>query len=697
VTASFFDWLDHRSGYRALIAAMLLEDIPGGAKWRYVWGSTLVFVFSIQLVTGILLMTAYSPSDTSAWASVHFIQYQMDFGWLIRGLHHFGSQTMMVLIALHMLQVVIAGAHLPPREVNWWLGLALLGVTFGLGLTGYLLPWDQKGYWATRVATNIAGNTPGIGAFLKKLLVGGDDYGNHTLTRFYALHVGVLPLTMIVLVTAHITLFRRHGVTAPERAEGGEYFWPGQAFRDLVVCLLVFGAMLGIIFYGHGQKVDDFAPANTYEEWAHAGQKGLGANLDAPADRDTPNYPARPEWYFLFLFQLLKYFPGEQVLIGTFVIPNAAMALLFILPLLGYGAMRWVGYWFGVLVIVLMLGGAGVLTLLALADDDPNYAPKAAELLGVFDENDVKKGNKTVEEAKKIAQDKAKTKAEDFQKHVEEAEELAHRAVNLAMAGVPEEGARILLRNDPLTRGHDVFKTSCASCHVWTDAKLESFPRNKDRKASDLTGYASKEWIRGLLKDPSDPKYFGGMGQLTGMKSWKKSLLARREKLKEPDKAKKIEEEEAALDDIAEWLSEQVKPESKRNKELAARAVNQLEKLKCVTCHTIGNTPGDDSAPNLTGYGTEEWVRGMILAPAHKSRYGFGDLYTDADKLKGLMPAFYNPENPGARQALRERNPGLPDNLVMQLADTDREAVIRFVLHDYRVVFGGRPIAAAPK
>src|SRR6516165_9013837 len=256
---------------------MLLEDIPGGARWRYVWGSTLVFVFTLQLVTGILLMTSYSPSDTSAWASVHYIQYQMDFGWLIRGLHHFGSQTMMVLIALHMLQVVMAGAHLPPREVNWWLGLALLGITFGLGLTGYLLPWDQKGYWATRVATNISSNTPVIGDYLKTLLVGGNEYGNHTLTRFYALHVGILPLAFIALMVAHLVIFRRHGVTAPARAEGEEMFWPGQAFRDLIFCLLVFGVMVGAVVYGHGNAIDGFEPANPYEDWARAGQKGMGA------------------------------------------------------------------------------------------------------------------------------------------------------------------------------------------------------------------------------------------------------------------------------------------------------------------------------------------------------------------------------------------------------------------------------------
>src|SRR5260370_3077321 len=150
------DWCDHRTGYRKIRDALLIEHIPGGAKWRYVWGSCLVFVFMVQLITGVLLMTAYSPGDSTAWASVYYIQYQMDFGWLIRGLHHFGSQTMVVLLGLHMLQVVIAGAHLPPREVNLWLGLVLLGLVLALSLTGYLLPWGHNGFWAPQGAAHLA-------------------------------------------------------------------------------------------------------------------------------------------------------------------------------------------------------------------------------------------------------------------------------------------------------------------------------------------------------------------------------------------------------------------------------------------------------------------------------------------------------------------------------------------------------------
>src|SRR6185369_4458739 len=139
-----------------------------------------------------------------------------------------------------------AGAHLPPREVNWWLGLALMGAILGLSLTGYLLPWDQKGYWATQVATNL----PGIGSFVKRILVGGPEYGNHTLTRFYALHVGVLPATIVVLLVLHIAVFRRHGVTAPKHAEGEAMFWPDQAFKDLLARLAVFGVLLGLVVFG---------------------------------------------------------------------------------------------------------------------------------------------------------------------------------------------------------------------------------------------------------------------------------------------------------------------------------------------------------------------------------------------------------------------------------------------------------------
>src|SRR5438132_13536654 len=288
--AKLSNWLDHRSGYRKLIAALLIEHIPGGAKWRYVWGSCLAFVFLIQLITGVLLMTSYSAGDSTAWGSVYFIQYQVEFGWLIRGLHHFGSQTMVVLLGVHMLQVVIAGAHLPPREVNWWLGLGLLGCVLGLSLTGYLLPWDQKGFWATQVATNIAGNLPVLGPWMQKIIVGGPVYGHHTLTRFFTLHVAVLPPLVVVLTIAHLTVFRRHGVTTPAATQGEGWFWPDQAFRDMLVSMLIFAVLLTLVVWGDGHKIEPADPAavstpdhsgagapGLYERLAHAGRDGRGA------------------------------------------------------------------------------------------------------------------------------------------------------------------------------------------------------------------------------------------------------------------------------------------------------------------------------------------------------------------------------------------------------------------------------------
>ena len=209
------DWLDHRTGYRNLLHEALDEPIPGGARWRYVFGSALSVIFMVQVFTGLLLMTSYSPSSSTAWGSVFYISHDMWGGWFIRGVHHFAAQAMVVLLVLHLLQVLVAGAYRRPRELNWWFGMALLFLTLGFSLTGYLLPWDQKGYWATKVATNIMGGAPGIGPYLQKIVVGGPDYGNQTVTRFYGLHVGFLPVLLVLCLVAHVALFRRHGITAP--------------------------------------------------------------------------------------------------------------------------------------------------------------------------------------------------------------------------------------------------------------------------------------------------------------------------------------------------------------------------------------------------------------------------------------------------------------------------------------------------
>ncbi|MFM8360396.1 MAG: cytochrome bc complex cytochrome b subunit, partial [Verrucomicrobiota bacterium] len=255
------DWLDSRTGVRRLMHEVLFERIPGGARWRYVWGSTLTFCLTVQMITGIFLWMSYSPSAQTAWESVYFIQHQMTGGWFLRGLHHFTAHAMNVLLVLHLMQVVIDGAYRAPREVNFWFGLALLGLTLGLGLTGYLLPWDQKGYWATKVATNIAAITPFFGESIQRLVVGGAEYGHHTLTRFFALHAGVLPAAIVALVAGHIALFRKHGITPrqPLRRPEGR-FWPDQVLMDAVACLAVLAAVTFLTVRNHGAEL--FAPAD---------------------------------------------------------------------------------------------------------------------------------------------------------------------------------------------------------------------------------------------------------------------------------------------------------------------------------------------------------------------------------------------------------------------------------------------------
>ena len=235
---SALDWLDHRTGYRKMVHSALFEHVPGGARWRYVWGSTLSFAIVAQFVTGIVLWLGYSPSAQTAWESVFYIQEIVPLGWLVRGLHHWTAQLMVPLLVLHLMQVVIDGAYKAPREVNYWFGLGLTGLTLALSLTGYLLPWDQKGMWATKVATNLMSSVPVIGPAMQRLVVGGPDYGHHTLTRFFALHAGVLPAALVALIVGHIYLFRRHGRTVKEPKKNPDVmFWPDQVLKDAIACL----------------------------------------------------------------------------------------------------------------------------------------------------------------------------------------------------------------------------------------------------------------------------------------------------------------------------------------------------------------------------------------------------------------------------------------------------------------------------
>lgn len=562
-------WLDDRTGYRGLLRRLLLEPVPGGARWRYVWGSTLAFAIVVQFATGVALWAAYSPNAQGAWESVHYVQNVMAGGWLLRGIHHYMAQATVVLLVLHLMQVLVDGAYRAPREVNFWFGLALLHVVLGLLLTGYLLPWDQKGYWATKVATSIASVVPVVGPALQKVLVGGADYGHLTLTRFFALHAGVLPGALVLLVAAHVFLFRRHGLTAAKSdasAPKDGVFWPDQALRDAVACLAVMAAVLLLVALSGG-------PA-----------------LGAPADPSEPYAAARPEWYFMFLFQWLKYFPAGMEVLGAVAIPGLVLGFVALMPLLG----RWrLGHRFNLGLGAAVLTGAALLTWQAYRQDgrDPEFT---------------------------------------FAKESAEAE--AARAAELALGpeGIPPAGALAMLRSDPWSRGPKLFADRCASCHAFDGHDGRGRWLADPPTAPDLSGFAGREWIAGLL-DPdrvATREYFGGTAFARGRMV---RMVQRRVAGFDHGQHQELAKVVKALSAQAA-LPYQAAVDSADQSEIAeGEALIRSESMGCTECHEFQGVVDVPRGPVLTGYGSREWLLGIIGDPAHPAFYG---------ERNDRMPAF---------------------------------------------------------
>lgn len=569
---SLIDWLDHRTGAKGLVHEALYEKIPGGSRWRYVWGSTLTFALMVQFITGVFLWMAYTPSAQTAWESVFYIQFEMSGGWFLRGIHHFMAQAMNVLLVLHLMQVVIDGAYRAPREVNFWFGLGLLGLTMALSLTGYLLPWDQKGYWATKVATNIAAITPVIGDSLQTLIIGGTDYGHHTLSRFFALHAGVLPAAIVALVVGHIYLFRRHGITPklPKRKPDA-LFWPDQVLKDAVACLAVLAAVLFLTI------------------------RNRGAELYAPADPSEPFSAARPEWYFLFLFQLLKYFPGGTEVWGAIVLPGVVAAVIGLMPMIGRTV---AGHRANLAILTGLLVGAGALTALALRDDagDPSY-----------------------------------------QVALKQAKEDAQRVVSLARSptGIPPTGAVTLLRGDPKTQGPRLFAKHCASCHRFNGHDGLGGQVADAASAPDLGKFGTREWLVGLL-DPArvdSMEYFGGTKHKAGkMVRFVKQKVAKYS----PEQRQSLDKVIAALSAEAGLKSQRELDAREAAKILEGRTLLSTE-LNCTDCHQFRKPDEDATAPDLTGWGSREWLMGIIGDPAHPRFYGERNDRMPRFKESGIM------------------------------------------------------------
>src|SRR5215831_20321812 len=230
------DWLHERTGYRNGLKHLLDEKLPAGTGWWFVTGSVVLFLLTIQLLTGIVLTIYYSPSPDYAHDSVQFIMQRVPLGRVLRGLHFFGASFIVVASVVHMLRVVALGSYKKPREITWITGVLLLLIILGFALSGYLLPWDQRAYWATTVTINIARSTPIVGEWISGLLRGGANLGALTLLRWYAAHVFLLPAALIGFTVAHVYLMRRHGISGPiaPKAGASHPFYPAQALRDSI-------------------------------------------------------------------------------------------------------------------------------------------------------------------------------------------------------------------------------------------------------------------------------------------------------------------------------------------------------------------------------------------------------------------------------------------------------------------------------
>jgi ubiquinol-cytochrome c reductase cytochrome b subunit len=305
------DWIDSRTGYRALVEKLLDEPLPRGTGWFFTTGSVVTLLIGCQFLTGVGLSMYYVPAPLLAHDSVRFIMTGVPLGWMMRGLHFWGASFLVVAAVVHMARVFFFGSYKAPREVTWISGVLMLLVILGFALSGYLLPWDQKAYWATTVTINVARSTPIIGEYVADVLRGGPNLGALTLGRWFAAHVFLLPATLIVLIASHLALMRKHGISGPVEgsAEPGPAFFPWHVIRDTVMMAAVFASLFTIAAL-------------------------VRAPLDAVANPADANYVPRPEWYFLSLFQLLKYFPGPLEPVGTQVVPGLVIGFLFLLPFL---------------------------------------------------------------------------------------------------------------------------------------------------------------------------------------------------------------------------------------------------------------------------------------------------------------------------------------------------------------------------
>lgn len=345
-------FLTGRLGWEKQIRPFLEKPLTGDLNWSFTLGGVCVLLFGVQALSGMILAMYYNPSPDHAYQSIEYIMREVSGGRILLGLHHWGAGAMVILVFAHMVANFFHGAYKAPREITWIAGVGLLVLTLAYGFTGYLLPWDQKAYWATVVGTNVASDVPIVGKLLTRMLRGGEEVSGLTLTRFYALHMLVLSALTGFLVAVHIYLVRIHDIAGhwdPEHPGKRKTtrFYPEHVFKTALAFGVVFCVILFMAFF-------------------------VDPSREAKALTPDPTYLPRPEWYYMWLFKLLTYFSGRAEVIGSLVIPSVAVLLLAAVPFLSRVSLR--SPWERPLAIAVgttCLAALWYLTSMGLADSRP--------------------------------------------------------------------------------------------------------------------------------------------------------------------------------------------------------------------------------------------------------------------------------------------------------------------------------------
>ena len=450
-----YRWFDRRTGIGSLLHEALDEPIPGGARWAYVFGSVLLFLLISQTITGVFLALYYVPSADRAHTTVAYIVKEVTGGSFLRSLHAYGSSAIVIVVLLHLTQTYLYGAYKGRRELLWISGCALLALMLAMAFTGYLLPWDQKAYFATTVGTNMATDVPLIGTWLKRFMRGGDEMGTLTVSRFFVAHVFLIPAVLIAFIAAHVYLFRKAGAAGPPSEDPvnprspTQRFYPRQVVMDTVVALVM------ILILG---SLAHFMPT----------ELGPKAN---PADTQ---YIPRPEWYYLPIFQWLKYWRGPYTIIGIIVIPAITAALLVLVPFIDRRLER--RPWrrpIGVSIFLFILAGFVGMGLMSVRDDqrDPSIAKQVA-------------------------------------KQREETEQFMHEPFEPEPAVGSLAAANIALADPLAAAGKKVYESeSCDACHGENGVGTAAGPKlsgpiaqKPSEELSDLLRHPSSKMIEGEMK-----------------------------------------------------------------------------------------------------------------------------------------------------------------------------------------------------